>query len=412
MSVHTESAQAQMASVPTAIVDVDAHEMVPSGLWDEVFGGVAGRIAHLIDGYLRSLGDNDFANPDFRGDIEEMTAENVWTVKGTRAPGAVDTSRRLEALDVMGIQRQLVFPGYALFGVLLATGDEDHIRTRMGVSLPLSEIRAIGRQAVEEYNSWAAATTVVGGERLRFVAYLLADGSVDDLVGYARQLIDAGATGLHLPTGVPPADLSPADPELDPFYALLAERNVPLLTHVGGERGFKATTAWGRAPAFKPGKIESAELGLEPYSMATLHYPVSNFITTLVLGGVFERHPTLRMGAIESGAHWFGPLADCLDMWARDVHRTRLKPFISMLPSEYMARNTRVTPYHFEPVDQHLQRYPHLQDCYAYSSDYPHSEGGKHSLRTFHAKLAPLGDATVERFFVTNGELLLPAQRS
>lgn len=42
-------------------------------------------------------------------------------------------------------------------------------------------------------------------------------------------------------------------------------------------------------------------------------------------------------------------------------------------------------------------------------TDYPHVEGGKESKRKLYEQLTPLGDDVVGKFFVTNGELLLPA---
>lgn len=143
--------------------------------------------------------------------------------------------------------------------------------------------------------------------------------------------------------------------------------------------------------------------------MATVHLPVSTYLTAMVLGGVFERHPDLRFGAIEVGAGWLGPLADNLDMWAGTVHRDRLRPFLSMPPSAYLARNVRVTPYNdIEPIELYLERYPHLASCYCYATDYPHIEGGKDSLARATARIAHLGHDVVEQFITTNGELLLP----
>ena len=68
-----------------------------------------------------------------------------------------------------------------------------------------------------------------------------------------------------------------------------------------------------------------------------------------------------------------------------------------------------MTPFYFEAMDQIIERHPHLVDVYVNSSDYPHIEGGKESQRRFYERLAPLGDPILEKFFVTNGELLLPA---
>jgi predicted TIM-barrel fold metal-dependent hydrolase len=127
----------------------------------------------------------------------------------------------------------------------------------------------------------------------------------------------------------------------------------------------------------------------------------------MVLGGVFERHPQLRFGAIEVGAQWIGPFAERLDMWATEFRR-RLDPYLSIKPSEYINRNIRVTPFHFENVASYLGHYPHLSDVYCYSSDFPHREGGKWSKRTFETNLIDVDQPIQRKFFHDNGLLLLP----
>ncbi len=192
---------------------------------------------------------------------------------------------------------------------------------------------------------------------------------------------------------------------------MLAERNIAVLMHVGGEWDLLKSAEWGRgAPAFKHGKVESHELGSDPYAFATMSFGISNYLTVMTLGGVFERHPRLRFGAIELGAGWLGPLADNLDMWARDVYKVRLAPFISKLPSEYIADQVRVTPFNnIEPMDEYLRRYPRLASSYCFSTDYPHIEGGTDMKRKFVEMLSPFGDETVQKFFVKNSALLLPS---
>jgi len=63
-----------------------------------------------------------------------------------------------------------------------------------------------------------------------------------------------------------------------------------------------------------------------------------------------------------------------------------------MRPSEYLNRNVRVTAYSFEPIDRYFERFPDLADVYCFSTDYPHTEGGKDSKRVVHAKITRLGD--------------------
>ena len=81
-----------------------------------------------------------------------------------------------------------------------------------------------------------------------------------------------------------------------------------------------------------------------------------------------------------------------------------------MPPSKCLARNVRFSVMVNEPIDVWLARWPHLQTCYCYSSDYPHGEGGQWSLKKLYDRVAPVGDDVIEKFFVTNSEWVLPAR--
>jgi len=391
--------------VVEATFDVDGHEMAPVHLWGDLFGEASGRIAEIMTPMLKKAGHNDFYSPSRMVDDVEITSDNVRKMKGTSAPGAFDFSRRPAVLDALGVEKQLIFPSAALSAVQIL----ERAGSPWGVSVDMSveELRDLGRRGIEEYHVWAAQAQSVDPDRIRIVGYLSPAATVEALVADARKLINMGFKALHINAGSPPAGKSPADPHLDPLWALLERHRVPLVVHVGSsEIGFLGSPAWSKAPAFAPGKVESHELGLEPYTFATLNLPISNFLTCMTFGGVFERFPGLVFGAIEVGASWFGPFVESLDMWAQ-VYATRLKPFISARPSEYMSRSVRVTPFNsFEPVAEHLVRYPHLQDCYAFSTDYPHFEGGLDIQRILERKLAGFDDEVQAKFFRHNGELL------
>jgi predicted TIM-barrel fold metal-dependent hydrolase len=392
------------------VLDADSHEMAPLHFWGPLFGPAAGEIADQITGSMKLQKGNDFYAPGLTGDVTPISHDSVWNVKGTSAPGAFDFTRRLEAMDEMGIARQLVFPSFAIFASMLKIANEFRVYNFLGMKGTLDEIRELGDTGLNEYNNWAAATTRANPDRTRCVAYIMDNGTVQDLVEQTEALIGKGIRAVNIPHGIPPGGVSPADPAMDDFWALLEKHDVPLVTHVGNEEGLFASAVWKKnVPSFALGKTQSIELGLEPYSFATLHYTAGHFLTVLILGGVFERFPRLRLGMIEQGSSWLGPAADSLDMWARDVYYNRLKGHISMLPSEYISRNVRVTPFNdFEPVAADFTRYPHLADSYCYATDYPHVEGGKESKQKMHDQLAHLGDGILEKFFATNAELLMP----
>ncbi|MBW8783787.1 MAG: amidohydrolase family protein [Novosphingobium sp.] len=403
-----------MATAPLLgrTLDVDGHEFAPPHLWGEIFGPVAARLAEVCAPFIAAMGEDYIARPGQAADDAPMTAENVWTLRHTGAPGAFDMRRRLEAMDLMGIRRQLIFPSYGLWGQILATPEGGGpiaagMRQFLG-NLSVEESIALGFAGTDEWNEWAVRTTALDPDRLRPVGMFKTPRDPEDLIGQARGLIDRGLRGLLINTGMPPGGFSPAAAELDPFWALVAAHDVPVFAHVGSDLGLLASSTWSEAPAFAPNKL-SIELGFEPYSMASMHLSAEHFLMVIVLGGVFERHPRLRFGAIELGAHWLGPLADYLDMWVEKVFARRIKGTLSLKPSEYLARNVRVTPHNIvEPVDRFFERYPHLATCYCYSTDYPHIEGGAHIKDKVLAMLAPLGPKRLEQYFATNGEWLLP----
>jgi predicted TIM-barrel fold metal-dependent hydrolase len=395
-------------------LDVDGHEFAPPHLWGKVFGPTAERLSKVCAPFIAMMGDNYIMRPGQAADDAPMTEENVWSQRHTGAPGAFDMTRRLDAMDLMGVRRQLIFPSYGLWGQILSTGTEgggalaQAMQNLLGEGLSAEQSRELGFAGIDEFNDWAVRTTQLDPDRLRAVGMLKSPRSIDDLMEQATGLTDRGLRALLINTGSPPAGLSPAAPELDPFWALLAARNVPVMAHVGSDLGFLRASEWSNAPAFAPNKL-ALEIGLEPYSYATLHFAIEHFLTVMVMGGVFERHPRLRFGAIELGAHWLGPLADSLDMWATKVFARRMKDTLSMKPSDYLARNVRVTPHNIvEPVAQFFTRYPQVSDCYCYSTDYPHLEGGAHIREKVALMLSPLGDAVMEKYFAANGEWLLP----
>ena len=371
------------------VLDIDSHEQIPTHRMDEVFGERGRRFA-AVSPFMRTFMDT--LNTSV-GDTEEITEQTVWENKLLSAPSHADMDRRPAVMDMMGIRRQMVFPTMALGALSQALG---------GLHVPsTAEESEAAWSALDAYNEWAASLTSKYPKRMCFVALLCTTKpgvTPGELAKEAQRLIKLGVRGIFIPTGKPPAGLHPGEPALDPLYATLAEANVPLVTHPPGGVGYQSD-AWGAATR----------------GGTWVHTSEENFLAAMVAGGVFERHPTLRFGAIECGASWIGPLAAYLDFWA-DTKRRPENTFSlvmgnakhSLRPSEYINRNVRATPHNFEPVEVWFQRYPHLQDVYCYSTDFPHEEGQKWSLKQCYENVSPLGDKIIEKFFCTNAQLLLP----
>jgi predicted TIM-barrel fold metal-dependent hydrolase len=385
-------------------VDVDSHEMVPPELRDGIFGPTA------LNDLISTIAHKHKDRPDatlggVQGDETPISHETVWNLKGASAPSAIDLNRRPDVLDRMGIARQLVYPTFGLAALVMAL--DPFARQFFGVSDAV-DCPKIGREAIGAHNRWAVETTRTSNQRVRPVGLILTD-SVEGMVQQARDLIAAGIRALMIPANNPPGGTSPADAALDPFWAACAEADIPVTLHLGSERGFISSMNWSaNVEVFKPSFKSTMEFNIEPLACATIHYAPENFVAAMVMGGVFERHPRLRFGVIELSAAWIGPLAERLDMWTTTMFASRFKWLLPLRPSEYIARNVRVTPFYFEPVDRYLERYPQLSDVYCYSTDYPHFEGGEDSKRVFAETLKGVSADLRDKFFYRNGSLLLP----
>ncbi|WP_257555995.1 amidohydrolase family protein [Sphingobium sp. CFD-2] len=388
------------------VLDLDSHEMVPTTRYEQVFGARAGKLLKEFKAFWDDAAERYKDDPNNLAveveDVMAVTQGVVWETKGPSAPGAIDMDRRPDVMDVMGIRRQLIFPGFGLFAFCEAHGGG---YAAMPKATP--EQMQMAQDAVDDYNEWAGHHTSRYPDRLRIVG-ILASGvpglTPEGLVARTEKLIRKGVRSVLMSSGLPPAGLSPADPLLDPFYQLLADSNVSLVVHPPSAAGFRPGEVWGRARL--PGNFP-VHLGLQRAE--------ENLLGVMIMGGVFERHPNLRFGAIESGGFWIGPLADRLDAALDSMQALNPRPIpdfktdLSLKPSEYIARNVRVGVLLNEPVEEWIVRYPHLQDVYCYSSDYPHGEGQAHSMQKFYDRVAPLGDEVLKKFFMKNGELLLPA---
>ncbi|MGH2899369.1 MAG: amidohydrolase family protein, partial [Solirubrobacteraceae bacterium] len=184
------------------------------------------------------------------------------------------------------------------------------------------------------------------------------------------------------------------------LWAVAEEARVPILLHVGGGGKLLDPTY------FENGLPPVADFhgGAENFRSVdymAIPYPVMQTLATMIIDGVFERFPRLKCGVIEQGASWLPGWMRQLDS-AFDAFRkneARLQS-MSLRPSEYVARQIRVTPYPAEAVGWIIAQAG--ADVCLFSSDYPHVEGGRNPLRRFEASLAQTSLETKRRFYSEN----------
>lgn len=394
------------------IADIDSHEMIPCQEWVKYFGPEVQPLADyfIAHGDPESENINTISVPGFPGDIGPI-ADDILDIKGSRAPGAVLPDRRVAVMDSMGISRQLFYPtGIGLLGAALYKSADNP----SFMSAVTGDRRKVAKRCFDAYNGWLRSVSRAS-DRIRPAALLFGE-TPEELTRNAERLIKQGFKAFfYLPAAEPPGGRSPAHPDLDPFWALLAEANCAFTLHIETDGTPMEKLVWRNAPVFEGFRVQG-EINQDPAWLATVHLPYENFLTIMLLGGVFDRHPTLRFGVTEVGSHWVGPMIRRLDMWyamgakfgkgdnvaARPTYR------LPNTPSFYLQRNVRVTPFPFEDVARDMTQFG-LEKVLCFSSDYPHVEGGKNAFAIFHDNIKYLGESVVEDFFVHNGAWLLLA---
>ena len=316
----------------------------------------------------------------------------IESSKEIQALGAFDSADRSKALDMLGFKKQLLFATHSV-AMPFSASSKLEARLRYGAA------RAHNRHMAEFCQA---------DDRLMGVAVV----PLDDPDLAMAELSFALQSGLkaawipHRPCG----ERSPGHVDLDPFWARLAEAGMPFVLHVGGAP-LQLARAWmnnGRPPT--KDWLGGGE-NLRTKDIALLHEGPEQFLTMMVLDGVFERHPALRGASVELGAGWVPELVRRLDWvvkhWSRnDANLQAWK----RTPSEQITEQLAFTPFVFETVGELIDQ--SNPDLYLFSTDYPHIEGGRNPIARFEAALGDRSDAVREKFYAENFLRIFPQARA
>ncbi len=145
-----------------------------------------------------------------------------------------------------------------------------------------------------------------------------------------------------------------------PIFEAAADHNLTIGLHVGGESGHAPTASgW---PSFYVEEHHS------------LTHTMQTQATSMILEGVFERFPNLRMLMIEGGFAWGPALA-----WRLDNHWKKMAdevPHVKRPPSEYFKRNLWFSTQPMEEPENPADLRKTLEwigwDRIVFATDYPH----------------------------------------
>ena len=346
-----------MAGQILELIDADAHVNPPPTFWD---------------GYL----PKPFADRGPR--IEEGRPDEIhdWVVfEGSRKPlnlmsstvgqgrnfrpvgrrsdiqsGSWEPAARLGDMARDGVSRAVLFGGGPL-----GTADNDLYLASFGA-----------------YNRWLADFCRHDPKHLVGVAYLPMQ-DIDQSIAMLKEAARLGHRAVNIPafpqsktgtggggfaaqvlalTGDPDGALQYDNPEFDRFWTACVDLDMGVTIHLG------ARVARPQMTRFLPNLVMSKVCMAEP-------------IAIMIFGGVFERFPTLRFAAIESGVGWMAWMAEYMDsIYVNQRHWLQLD--LAHPPSFYMDQNVYGS-FIRDPVGIRNRELPGGRNI-MWSTDYPHSE--------------------------------------
>ena len=370
------------------LFDADSHIMeLPDFLidhMDEAYRATTPKVPVPTRGTLANLMEearDRKGHPD--GVVAELTAlgdQLIGGPKGYMALGAFNSAERVQALNQLGFKKQLVF---ATFSAGMT------FRADLGDDERYARARAHNRGMAE----FCAADP-----RLLGVGLV----PTHDPVRALDCLNDAIALGLkaawvpHKAAG----GRSPGHNDFDPLWSRMEEAGVPFMLHVGGDP-LQIDPAWMNTGRPVPADWLGGGENVRGKDMTSLHHAAETFICCMVLDGTFDRHPKLKGGIIELGAGWVPAMLRRLD-WIADIWK-KSEPDLAALtrkPSQQVIEHLAFTPYVYEDVGAMIRESD--ARLYMFSSDYPHTEGGRQPLARFGTTMAGIDGDAEEKFFNGN----------
>ncbi|MEE8517981.1 MAG: amidohydrolase family protein [Dehalococcoidia bacterium] len=251
-------------------------------------------------------------------------------------PGGWDPAARLKDQDIDGVEGEI-------------------LHTTLGFRLFWLTDAALQRECFRVYNEWLSEFCSHDKQRLVGVALISLydiDNACEDLKRAQALGLRGGMIGLSPPPGSPPY----SSHIYDPFWATAQELEMPVVLHeiTGGGESHLIIAYWD----------EHASLGT-----VINHHEAQRTLGMLVLSGVLERFPRLKVISAENHADWVPVFLNRLNKAFKN-RPSSYETKLSMPPVDYFHRQIYVT-YMNEP-DAIENRHIIGVDNLAFATDYPH----------------------------------------
>jgi predicted TIM-barrel fold metal-dependent hydrolase len=322
----------------------------------------------------------------FRGHVPEgVDRAKIMRVEPLRIEYR-DRDARLGVVEEQGLEAVLLFP-------TLGCGVEEALRN--DVPATMASLSAFNRWLEEDWG-FSYRDRLIGVPMLSMADPEAALAEVDSLLQRGARIVHIRPAPVPGPNGT---GRSLGDERHDAVWARLAEAGVPVAFHLGDSGYNSFAGAWGAAATFE------AFGGVDALSRIVVSdRAIHDTMASLILHGVFHRHPKLRVASIENGSDWLHLLVK------------RLRKLSNQSPSAF-----REDP--LDTVRRHIWTTPYLEDDLRaladligvdrilFGSDWPHGEGVPQPL-DFAKELSAFSEADAARIMRTNALELLGGARS
>ena len=309
---------------PTAASPAEMLEFLPERWRDymKTFGGF----------YRQPLSDT-LAHPRMAPDVARADA---WP-PGGKPPGSDLAFMQMQHLDANNVEHGMLMP--------LNRGPGNQRNLEFGAAL------------AGAVNDWQIRNWVERDPRLHASIVVTQEHPPFAVAEIEKRAGDKRFSQIMLP----PKSLEPQGRRRYwPIYECAVAHGLPLALHVGGIAGYPPTAS-----------------GWPSYYIEEQHTNVQgmqSLITSMVIEGVFEQFPALKVVLVEGGVAWAPALK-----WRLDKHWKRLKseaPHLKRLPSEYVHDHFWFTTQPLDEPDSDVDLVEAFEqvglDRIMFSTDYPH----------------------------------------
>jgi predicted TIM-barrel fold metal-dependent hydrolase len=348
------------------------------------FGDEGGKAPRIMPGAtLNRLNPYKNASPEEREELIKEFQE--------LAPGFQNRDRRLEVMDIQGIEGAVMFP--QADALVIHSAFPDSARDSMA--------------AVRAFNRWVDAEWGFSHQNRIFVPAAISLMDVDLALPEVDWAIEHGARGFLFPPG-PVNGRSPADPIYDPVFARLNEAKAGVMIHLNYTDYATQSARFSEDPNahFVDGNKSFSAFQWFAYWGDR---PVMESVAAMIFHGLFQRFPNVRVALSEQGSVW---LPYTLRKMDHAFMMGKKSPYaeIRERPSETFRRHFLVAPYPEEIVERSLEVVG--ESCLTFGSDFPHGEGLADPAQYATAMLANVTEEQRRKIMRDNlADFLMPTGR-